>query len=179
MYDKEEYKWYKDHKICVRCRKAKAAPNKTLCFDCLEKAKEYFYNKRANMTEAEKDKQRENENARSKKRYAMHKKNGICVRCLAQATHGLYCYKHFIENKRKVRKRCERLRMKTLERGSIPEIRKNNHLCHFCGDPLPVTEKTRACEKCRLLRSIKATERNQKVKDHGWLKHDWSEFEDG
>lgn len=161
MYDKENREWYKEHKICAQCRKSNAAPNKTLCFDCLEKAKEHYYKRRANMTEVEKDKQREYGNARTKERYAEHKKEGICVRCLASATYGLYCYEHFIQYKRRVRERCERLKMETLERGSIPEFRKNNRLCYFCGDPLSATEKTRACEKCRQSFSIKETERRR------------------
>lgn len=39
MGDKASYYWYKSHGICVGCKTEYAEAGKTLCFDCLEKAR--------------------------------------------------------------------------------------------------------------------------------------------
>lgn len=52
------------------------------------------------------------------------------------ATHGLYCYEHSIEAKRHSQKMSEKRKQQRHERGLVPDYRKENKLCLWCGKPI-------------------------------------------
>lgn len=133
---KDRYEWYKAHHICPRCGQADAAPGRTLCFDCLEKDRERNLKRYYELSDAEKETHLKKESILNKERYKRHKENGICVRCLKKATHGLYCYEHSIREKRKSSERSQTQKLERHERGLIPKFRKENKLCLWCASPL-------------------------------------------
>lgn len=74
MPNREEYAWFKEHRICPACRHAKAAPGRVLCDVCLEKQRETDKIRRKNKDRAQ-------ANAYQKERRERLKANGICFRC--------------------------------------------------------------------------------------------------
>lgn len=74
MPNREEYAWFKEHRICPACRHAKAAPGRVLCDECLEKQRETDKIRRKNKDRAQ-------ANAYQKERRERLKANGICFRC--------------------------------------------------------------------------------------------------
>lgn len=123
-----DYEWLTSMGLCHKCRKEKVAPGKKYCFDCLYKMREYNA-KRYNPEVAR------NYQKRRREIYQQKKASGICVRCSNPATHRLYCYDHYIEERRKSSKRAEIRRNMRYDRGLIPENRKEKGLCLWCGKP--------------------------------------------
>jgi hypothetical protein len=76
------------------------------------------------------------------------KENGICVRCSKPATHGLFCYECSIKQKRSKKKWLQKEKNKRHDRGLIPEYRKENNLCCYCGNPIDSNKHGQACSKC-------------------------------
>ena len=70
---KEMYRWYKNNCICVRCRHARAEPNRVMCWKCIENEKEYNRIKRESNKEKYKNKDNE--------KYKRLKEQGICTYC--------------------------------------------------------------------------------------------------
>lgn len=121
-----DYEWLTEMGLCHRCRKNKAAPNRKFCFDCIDKytkENEKRYNSK-NAKEYQK---------RRREIYAEKKKKGICVRCNKKATHGMYCYEHYIKAHRRSMERAENAKIARHDRGLIPVERKSNGLCLWCG----------------------------------------------
>lgn len=58
----------------------------------------------------------------------------ICVRCSKEATHGMYCYEHYIKGHRRSRERAENAKARRHDRGLVTIERKNNGLCLWCGE---------------------------------------------
>ena len=113
MSQKEIYQWYKEHGICVRCHKRDAEPHRVKCFECAEQQR-IVDSKRVRSKE---------EHAKQQREITRRKKEqGICYRCKKKATHGVFCYEHFIYSKRKDRER------KTKK--GFGEI----GLCRICGE---------------------------------------------
>ena len=79
--------------------------------------------------------------------YQRKKAAGICIRCNRNATHGLYCYDHFIEQQRRRKLRADKAREKRHKRGLIPEKRAREGLCLWCGEK--ASGNTQACEQHR------------------------------
>lgn len=136
------YEWYKNAGICVKCHKENATPGRTMCFDCLEKDK------------VKAEKWREEHHEYAKAYYARRKEireekkvSGICLYCRKPATHGFYCYECSIKWKRAGQKHNEKMRLNRLERGLIPEKRKTEGLCLWCGQP--AIPKLNCCQKHR------------------------------
>lgn len=132
--------WLDSLKLCHKCRRERQAPGRKHCFDCLEKAREYTH-RRYNI---------DNERryyARRSEIYREKKKSGICVRCNNPATHGMYCYEHFIKVRRWEMNKCEKRRIKRAERGLISVERKEKGLCRWCGEP--AIPGMQCCEKHR------------------------------
>lgn len=69
----EEYYWYKEHHICVKCHQREARPHSVLCYDCADK--EAMYREQNQRAYTEKEKQYK------KSLYQKRKEAGICVRC--------------------------------------------------------------------------------------------------
>ena len=69
IYNKETYKWRKDHGICVDCGRNDAIGGKVRCVRCREKARRmYLQNKEAYLK-------------RAKARIQRHLDEGICISC--------------------------------------------------------------------------------------------------
>ena len=54
----DNYWWYKNHGICTNCHAEKAYKGQSLCFDCHLKRLSREQERRANMSEAEREKER-------------------------------------------------------------------------------------------------------------------------
>lgn len=134
------YKLLDELNLCHRCQKAMSVPNRKYCPKCLEKIAQY----NADHYDATKAHIYQK---RRKEIYYQKKEQGICVRCTKKATHGLYCYEHSIEAKRRNKKTAERRKKERLERGLIPETREKNNLCLRCGNPLDLNGY-KLCSKC-------------------------------
>lgn len=133
-----DYEWLTQMGLCHKCRKEKTAPGKKFCFDCLDKTREY--NRKHYNSEYAKMYQK-----RRRELYEEHKKAGICVRCNKKATNGLYCMECGIKTKRNRKKRSEASRIKRNERGLIPNERKKEGLCLWCGEKANLGKN--CCEK--------------------------------
>lgn len=114
--------------LCHKCRKARPAPERKFCFDCLEKIRA----ENARRYDPEKAKAY---NQRRREIYREKKEAGICIRCRKPATHGLYCYEHYVGTKRREQINTARRKRENHERGLIPEYRRQNKLCLWCGRP--------------------------------------------
>lgn len=123
-----DYEWLTKMGLCHKCRREKMAPGKKFCFDCLDKIREE--NAIRYDSEAAKSYQ-----ARRREIYNEKKASGICARCSKRATHGLYCYEHSIEAKRRSKCRAERRKIERNDRGLVPELRAKEGLCLWCGKP--------------------------------------------
>lgn len=91
------------------------------------------------------------------------KKNRICIRCQERATHGLYCYEHSIQAKKRSVARAEASKRKRHDRGLIDQYRINNHLCRWCGKP--ATGGTMACDYHRKIFAEASKKGNKDVFD--------------
>lgn len=153
---KERIEWLDRHSFCHKCGKAKVAPHRKFCFDCLDKIRE------ENAARYDPAKAHEYQKRR-RELYAEKKETGICVRCSKEATHGLYCYEHSIQIKRNNAKKAAHRKRERHERGLIPEYRAINNLCVRCGNPLDI-DGYKLCSAC-----IKQNTENSKLADKsGW-----------
>ncbi|MCM1192007.1 MAG: hypothetical protein NC389_06200 [Acetatifactor muris] len=82
---------------------------------------------------------------RRRELYQEKKRDGICVRCSKKASYGIYCYEHYIKECRRRAKRCQDAKMRRHDRGLIPEKRKAEGLCIWCGEM--AVSGTNACER--------------------------------
>lgn len=136
----EKYKLLDKLNLCHRCEKNKQMPNKKFCPDCLEKIAEY--NAKHYDAQAAHEYQK-----RRREIYREKKQHGICVRCTKKSTHGIYCYEHYVQAKRKSLKTAERRKRERAERGLIPQERLSKKLCLRCGNPVDITGY-KMCNKC-------------------------------
>lgn len=148
-----DYEWLTEMGLCHKCRKEKTAPNKKFCFDCLDKIR-LENNKRYNPEYAR------NYQKRRREIYKEKKEKGICIRCTNLATNGIYCYEHYIKERRRRMERTNTEKNKRHERGLIPEKRKENGLCIWCGEK--ADGKTNACERHRIIFSLAGQKRKEK-----------------
>lgn len=140
MESKKKYALLTKHGLCHRCENALVFPGRKFCADCLEKIAQY----NADHYDSEKAKKYQE---RRRELYREKKAAGVCVRCKAKATYGLYCYKHYIEAKKASARTAQRRKLERAERGLIPDIRKKERLCLRCGKPLDV-ENSQLCLAC-------------------------------
>lgn len=122
-----DYEWLTEMNLCHKCRKNRPAPNRKFCFNCLDKIRE----ENAKRYDSEKAKEYQK---RRREIYRQKKENGICVRCNKKATHGMYCYECSIKQKMRRAERTARAKEERHERGLIPNERKANGLCLWCGE---------------------------------------------
>lgn len=144
---KERYKELDEWGICHSCKKKFKAPGKQFCLDCLDKKKAITARYRENhpLTDEQKAVRAEHR----KKLYNERKENGLCIRCGKPATHGKYCYKHYIQMRKDSLRRSQKATLARHERGLITDYRKENRLCYYCGKPIEEDNPTRACNACR------------------------------
>lgn len=126
----------------IGAEKKKQLQIKKYCYDCLEKIRKENSD-RYNPEYARSYKKRRREI------YADKKDKGICVRCTKPATHGLYCYEHYIKERRRSMERAKNEKEERNERGLIPEERKRNGLCLWCGEN--AVNGTNACDRHMLI----------------------------
>ncbi len=123
-----DYEWLTSMGLCHKCRKEKVAKGHVHCLNCLDRIKEesrkYYDPEKARKYQE-----------RRRKIYREKKMAGICVRCKKTATHGMFCYEHSIKAKRRSQERAQKSRNDRIDRGLVPEIRKKNGLCLWCGKP--------------------------------------------
>lgn len=124
--------------LCHKCEKARPAPRKKYCFDCLDKISEQ------NARRYDQQKAKEYQ-PRRREIYQQKKEQGICVRCSKSATHGLYCYECSIKVKRRNAATAERRKRERHDRGLIPERRGELGLCLRCGKS---AESGKYCADC-------------------------------
>lgn len=139
MTSKEKYALLDKYNLCHKCEKAKQMPNRKFCPECLEKISN-DNQKRYNPEKAHEYQKRRREI------YAEKKNNGICIRCTAPATHGLYCYEHSISAKRRSQETSARRKRERHERGLITDYRLEHGLCLRCGQTNDTN--TKLCSKC-------------------------------
>ncbi len=77
MCSKNNYEYYKIHKICVRCGQEDAERNHTMCLECMMKSREYSLK----YARKHKKERQEKNRIRSKERYYRLKEQGICTCC--------------------------------------------------------------------------------------------------
>ena len=128
MTSQEKYAMLDSLNLCHKCEKARPAPGKKYCFDCLDKIAE------CNARRYDPQKAKEYQ-SRRREIYQKKKEQGICVRCSKPATYGLYCYECSIKAKRKNAATAEQRKRKRHNRGLIPEQRQKQRLCFRCGKP--------------------------------------------
>lgn len=128
----KEYHFYKDLKICVRCHKNQAEPNKVMCLECADKDSEcYKHTRRRNIEEKHK---------RDLDKYYALKEKGICTYC-----------KH--ENAVAGKTKCARCLAKIRNRRNAKKSdiarseRVSYGICYICGKE-NVMEGKGVCEKC-------------------------------
>lgn len=130
----EEYHFYKDLKICVRCHKNAAEPNKVMCLECAGRERDRYHQKGRSPSTLQKDCGRE------KIHYQTCKENHICPKC-----------RRNVENKRYVY--CARCRAKMKEwrekrRGDIPRSEWVAYgICYTCGKDKAIEGKG-VCKSC-------------------------------
>lgn len=84
MSDKDDYSWYKAHRICPGCRQRAAAYGHVYCGECMYRKTETYH--------ATKD--RGVINTKNRERYQRYRDEGRCVRCGQPARPGLsHCQK--------------------------------------------------------------------------------------
>lgn len=158
-----DYEWLTQMGLCHKCRKEKCAPGKKYCFECLEIIRE-DNRKRYDQEKAKEYQKRRREIYREKK------DSGICIRCNKLATHGMYCYEHSIEQKRKSQERAQIRKNERHERGLIPDKRKKEGLCIWCGKP--AIEGIQCCEEHQKIFSgagKKVYETNVRNGNNSWI----------
>lgn len=160
------------HHLCHKCEKAKQLPNRKYCAECLEKIQ------LINIERYDPIKAHEYQ-ARRRELYQEKKKNGICVRCSEKATHGLYCYRHSIQEKRKSKSRAQIRKRERHERGLIPEHRKLNGLCCFCGEALGERQNYTQCCKACAEKFSEISHRGDKALIKQWVNEFWLTRWDG
>lgn len=107
---KSNYEYFKSMGICPTCRKEKSAPGHVACFDCLDKKR--IYNEKYRNDPVKKDEARK----RNIENYYKRKSLGICVNCKKKATHGLYCYEHYIYRVRRTKEISEKRKLERAEK---------------------------------------------------------------
>lgn len=128
---RERYHWYKDHRICVKCGQADAAPNRAKCDMCLEKDRQRHA---ANWNNV-----RDERNAYAKNRRERNKSNGMCAKCGAKPLWGnntSMCYDCMIVQRNATRRWREPYTLKRRECG----------VCLRCGGQRKPGYMI--CEKC-------------------------------
>lgn len=166
-YMKERRVWLDKYNYCHKCGKQKCAPDRKFCFDCLEVIREDS----AKRYDSEKAKQYQK---RRRELYREHKEKGICIRCSNPATHGIYCYECSIKAKRHSQESSARRKRERHERGLIPEMRKEDGLCFFCGEKNDRSRYSECCSKCANKFS-EISYRGDKTFFNAWRKSFWEE----
>ena len=123
---REEYRYYKEHGICVDCHQEEAAKGRTRCLTCLSIRAEQREKRESKLTEEERAEKNRIKREKGKALRDDRKANGLCDVCgkPAYKNHSK-CYEHYIYYKRYEKKRREKKNKGYAELG----------LCRICGEP--------------------------------------------
>ncbi len=137
----EEYHFYKDLHICVRCHKNRAEPHKVMCLECADKESEQNRNSRKRNLEKEKK--------RDLDKYYKLKEMGICTYCKREKA---------VVGKTKCAKCLAKIRNKrNAKKADIDRSERVSYgICYICGKD-KVMDGRGVCEKCyeKRMESIK------------------------
>lgn len=135
-YDKERYKWLKEHYICVRCRKEKAEKGSLFCLVCKMDKREQDRNRKLTT------KQKERDRIHKKRRYDILVAFGICPRCgkREHKNNSIFCGRcSAIRNNNETNKR--------RKKGITARILFGTEgYCSICGKPSDFGQKQ--CKRC-------------------------------
>lgn len=157
------YDYLDAHNLCHMCFLHEKFHDKQLCPECLER----------HARNTAKYRQKHDDAEGRQKRYALRsdwiqrqKEQGLCIYCKRPATHGNFCYDHYLAHKRVDRKYKQK---KLIERVTmtIPEFRKANRLCLLCGSPIEDGNNTYWCNTCREVQGKRATASNARLRAEG------------
>lgn len=128
----EEYHFFKDLKICVRCHKNAAEPHKVLCLECADKDSEQSRKNRGRSLEERKKKDLE--------KYYKLKEMGICTYCKHEKA---------VSGKTKCAKCLAKIRNKrNAKKSGIERSERVSYgICYICGKN-KVMEGKGVCGKC-------------------------------
>lgn len=138
MTSAEKYALLDKLGLCHRCEKARPAPWRKFCFDCLERISA------DNAKRYDPQKAREYQ-SRRREIYRQKKADGICVRCSKPATHGIYCYECSIRAKKHNQDTAQKRKLERQERGLLPMKRREQGLCLRCGAPAQAGTYCQSC----------------------------------
>ena len=135
-YSYEAYHYYKDHGICVYCKREKAAPGRAMCLNCASIVAEKRRAKYSKLSEEERAERNRKKREQSKALREYRKENGLCLVC-GKPVYKNYskCYEHYIYFKRVNRERNKAQAKGYAELG----------LCRICGKP--VVKGKKFCEE--------------------------------
>lgn len=154
-YDEERRNWLDEHGMCHKCGKRKVLEGRKFCPVCIEKNVINCMKKYQKKPESEMIYDGKPYSERRKELYRQKRENGICVKCTNKATHGRLCWECFRKCKKINDRRLQRQKDQRWDRGLIPEYRKENGLCCFCGNPVENPENHgRACNACAVKMSL-------------------------
>ena len=140
--NKEEYAWYKNHGICVRCLKEKAEPGHTMCRMCRLNGNDYGRIWRDAHPKSEEKKRKDKEFKQAV--YARNRELGMCFRCGKYPPIGTSKYS---QCQKCNAKHARRKREREHEKGVIPyELRGDGLYCYRCCKPVCNGEKL--CPEC-------------------------------
>lgn len=126
-----EYQFYKNLRICVRCHKELAEPNKVFCLNCADKDNERAKRRRSDDLETFRKKDMD--------KYYNLKRQGICTYCKHEkADHGKTKCKKCLAKVRNKRNACK---------NDIARSERTAYgMCYICGRK-NITGK-KVCEQC-------------------------------
>lgn len=157
-YDKERYKWLKEHHICVRCKKEKAEEGKLFCLICKIDKREQEKNRV--IIEDQKQKNR----VHKKRRYDILVAFGICPTCGVRIhkNGSIFCSKCGI-------KRNLQAKNKRIENGGTArELFGTAGICSVCGKP--TVDSSKQCNRCleNSRRTIKIAQQKSLEAENNW-----------
>ena len=82
------YNLYKQHHICVKCKKNDALPNRVMCEECSEKRAKRYWDYMENTTLEQKKEDADNRNKQRRELGESRRKQGLCPRCGKKALKG-------------------------------------------------------------------------------------------
>lgn len=183
-YRRQYYHKQKAKGICVKCGKNDAFAGRTLCSACIEKIQNHYEQNREKISQKRRT---EEYRKQCRERDQRHRENGICKKCKKKATHGIYCYEHYIQERRYTLRRSQEQKNARRDRGLIPEKRKECGLCLWCGEP--AIEGLQCCEKHQQVFIAAGKKGYQAAKENGnnpwinevenWKRRNRKEQQDG
>ena len=150
----EDYLWYKEHGICVTCKREDAAPGHTRCLNCLSIMTEKQNERNSKMSEEARLEYNRKARESQRKLREYRRANNLCYRCGKPVyKHYAVCYEHYIMQKRKSRENLAKKKKGYAELG----------LCRYCGKP--VAKGKRLCEEHVEMHRLRLVHAHKKLKE--------------